>query len=659
MSFSGLFRFTGRTMTTTLERPMEQQTQSVIPMAGETQGQFFDRAYRALKRQFPKPNNRTVEIIRLWQQSPNDQDLRTEAQERFPTDKFTQYGPRCVFLSHTIPEIAEEVDETTGEITQAGREGTEYNRENLQHLVDYANYRIRNAGLFAALSEGHMPTLEEKATGRPDADVLGYAGPFYIGLFGNQDPQWAIFCDEWVHNEDVPKANKLQRRSPEVWCKEPIERRTMDPIAMLGSETPRLDSGMNLYLRRADGQEVMRYSMPGGTNVAMPNANNSYVPGAADKKKKSNDTLKYGANDMPFPNGGQQPPTDQNSDQNPNDVPPDAGGPDEAIVDAVVEAIAGLMPSIMQKVMDSMRQDTPNDPDAVPQDDDANGPQDAVPGDKGDPNDPGAAVPRGIEAPEIDAAGQAGNGSPPPKPEAPQQNSAQGGMPGGAQMAGQPMGNAPMGGLQGNAQPNAPAPHIDEKHAKYAAMSPECGMAYSDGHQTGCTKGKPMTTNYSKNSEALEARLIAQDKQLAAAMKRIADLEQTARDTERYAKIHAIAAAHDIGDEEEVLKEVLDASDAEFDRYCKILTKAAPKGDATMVELYDDPRLNPETENYDRRSGAKNGKSVTKDDIDHYTRLATKEVLAKRKRGVETTVDEEMKLIFEANGLPDPNLLRA
>ena len=601
-------------------QPIAQTQQNVAsavyPMQGETQGQFYDRANRALKKTYPIQNKRTVHIIRLWQNSDNDSDLRNEAKERFGPDKFTQYGPRCVFLSHTIPEIAEEVDESTGELIRPGREGTVYNRENIQHLVDYANYRIRNAGQFAALSEGHMPTMEEKKTGRPDADVLGYAGPFYIGEFGNQKPQWAIFCDEWVHNEDVPKAEKLQRRSPEVWCKEPIERRTMDPIAMLGSETPRLDSGMNLYARRADGTEVMRYSM----SMALPGADNCYVPGSETGKP-----TKYGANEMvpgtPDPSMNTQ---------------PGAGGGDEALIDAIVEQVAKLMPSIVQGVQQKLQASNPDDPDAVPDDNEEQ------------ESEPSSDTPRGIDPPETVPSGQSPDVAATGQREQAQQpqvdqNSAQGGFDDGPSLG---QANQVQNPVNSMGQP------IDDQHQKYMAMGGSCGDAYAAGHSAGSQKGRPMTQNYSKASESLEARFKAQAAQIEAQAKRIQDLETDKRDTERYAKIHAIAVGHEIGDEAEHLKEVLDASDVEFDRYCKALTLAPAKGDLTNVEIFDDPRLDVETENYSRRSGSKS-KAPSKDEIDRYQKQAADITARKKSKGQETSFEDEFKTIVTAAGYVD------
>ena len=621
-----------------MTRPAAQQQSTVFPMEGETQSQFFDRAWRALKQSIPKPNSRTQQIIRIWQQSGGDQDLRDTAHERFSEDRFTHYGPRCIFLSHTIPEIAEERDEND-QVTQPGREGTVYDRKNLQKLVDYANYRIRNADQFAALSEGHMPTSDEKKAGQGDAEVLGYAGPFYIGLFGNENPQWSIWCDEWVHNEDVSKAEKLQRRSPEIWCKEPIERRTMDPIAMLGSETPRLDSGMNLYAKRADGQLVMRYSM--GMSMALPGADNSYVPGSETGHK-----TKYGADEMAFPghDDGQQPQGQPGAD-------PSGGQGGPVSVDMVAQVLAQMMPAITDAVFKIINQNNPTDDDAVPQDG-----MDGGPGQDGEDD-----IPRGIDAPEgQDQSGQAtakpqappqhpSAQTPPPSPKpVPPSGPPQGGSP-------SPHGGAPggmPGGPPGGDAPNPQAPqstpaksHIDDKHAQYAAMSPDCGNAYAAGYSACSMKGnRPMTENYSKIEEL--------QRELAACRTRINDLEQDKRDVTLYAKIHSIAAEHEIGDEAEHMAACIDMDDDGVEKYCKALSYAPKKGDVTNVDLYDDPNFDQtEPERYSR-GGRSAGRQPTKQDVDRYQREAADLTVRKRSKGVTTDFETEFNTILLANGFP-------
>ena len=226
-----------------------QTSCELAPMVGESQSSFFRRAMRALRKQIPSINRRTVEVLRLWCDSANDRDLRDKAAAQFPPDQFQGFAPRCLFVEHTIPASS---DGSTSEL--------HYGRDELQQMVDWANFRIRNADAFSVLADGHTPTPEELTQGRAMPEVLGYVGPFYLGQFGDVNPRWAIYAEEWVHRADLPQYERRQRRSPEVWIGEPIERRTMDPVAALGAETPRLDCGMNSYSRAGDGQTVMSYS---------------------------------------------------------------------------------------------------------------------------------------------------------------------------------------------------------------------------------------------------------------------------------------------------------------------------------------------------------------------------------------------------------------
>lgn len=219
------------------------------PMVGELQAAFYLRAMRVLRKRVPSINRRTLEILRLWRESDSDRDLRDKAAAQFPAELFQCFSPRCLFVEHTVPASLD------GQFPEL-----HYGRDELQKMVDWANYRIRNADTFSVLADGHTPTQAELVQGRPMPEVLGYVGPFYLGQLGDVNPRWAIYAEEWVHRADLPQYEKRQRRSPEVWVGEPIERRTMDPIAALGAETPRLDCGMNSYSRAGDGQTVMPYS---------------------------------------------------------------------------------------------------------------------------------------------------------------------------------------------------------------------------------------------------------------------------------------------------------------------------------------------------------------------------------------------------------------
>ncbi|MDB5345310.1 MAG: hypothetical protein JWP89_3687 [Schlesneria sp.] len=351
----GLKRFAapgqaGGTATPDVKR---QGQRALVPMAGETQPQFFARASRALQRQIPSVNRRTIEILRIWKLSSNDKDLRDKAAAMFPKAKFVHFGPRCIFLEHTVPAS---VDTQQPEIT--------YGQQELQQLVDWANYRIRNSDNFAVISDGHTPSQDEKAKGAGMPSPLGYSGPFYLGQLGDVDPLWAIYADEWVHRDDVPRFEKLQRRSPEVWASEPMSQRTLDPIAALGAETPKLDCGMNLYARASDGQLVMRYSA-----ATLPGPTNSFVPSAERRTRQH-----YSG--------------EPRMDGDNMNATPD-------LTTAVGQALQDLLPSIVQAVVAQVASQTEG-----PSDDDVNL-QPQVPEDDDGPDEP-TAEPEAAEVPDDD-----------------------------------------------------------------------------------------------------------------------------------------------------------------------------------------------------------------------------------------------------------------
>lgn len=623
-----------------------QQPAQIVPMLGETQGQFFDRAFRALKASVQQVNQRTVEVIRLWKQSQNSKELNDAAMQRFAADKFTHFGPRCVFLQHVVPDSPEVKHPQTGATVRRAIKGTNYDRNALQKMVDFANYRILNAGQFAAISDGHLPTADEKASGRPDPDTLGYAGPFYLGCFGNLDPQWAIYCDEWVHNEDLDRFQKLQRRSPEVWQKEPIERRTMDPIAALGSETPRLDSGMNLYcLRAADGQEVMRYSM----SLALPGPENTFVPGSESGRK-----AKYGANQMPpMPNqmDAAQQPSNPGADQA------------QQIAQAVAQVVAQLMPTIAQGVQDVLSQGNPADGDAVPTDGgDPMGDTDNGGGD--DPN-----IPRGMDAPDDSAnaggdappAGPASgadpsNPNPSPSPAAPSAappSSPMASVPAAAPTA--PPSPSPAG--QPASQPATPPAAIDEDHKKYAAMSPDCGAAYAAGHSKGRQAMTTAPAKYSKandGDDGLASVVASQAEQIKTLQQQMADqaaaIQQERTDAARYSRLMELSREYAFDPKEE-METVIDMTDDQFERHTsKTVAKYSKRGDVENVELFDDPSVAvDDVAQYSRRGAAS---KVTAEQVKRCQRKAEDICTKKIQKGEKPDFETEFAAVCKADGIP-------
>ena len=169
-----------------------------------------------------------------WRQTQGDSPLESRTASRF-SNGFTQVRDVPVFAEHTTKD----------------RQGNTvvYDRNALAAITKRCNDRIEDTGDYSPITDGHTPDKDQLSMGASMPEVLGYSGPYRMG---KTNPRWAIFADEWWHDEDVPKLRKLRRRSPEVWLEDRMEDRFFDPIAALGAETPRLDMGMTRYARVGD-----------------------------------------------------------------------------------------------------------------------------------------------------------------------------------------------------------------------------------------------------------------------------------------------------------------------------------------------------------------------------------------------------------------------
>lgn len=177
----------------------------------------------------------------------------------FPEDQFALIENVPVFAEHTT--------------THQGRELT-FGPQELQAVVDRCNQRIQNTGDYAVLCLGHTPSTEARERGVQSPPAVGFAGPFRLGSDQDSDgnTRYVVLADFHVFHEDLPAVKKHPRRSAELWVEDTYEEMFLDPIALLGSEPPRLDMG-NVYQRfDCDGREVLKYSytMPGAANVALP-----------------------------------------------------------------------------------------------------------------------------------------------------------------------------------------------------------------------------------------------------------------------------------------------------------------------------------------------------------------------------------------------------
>lgn len=248
-----------------------------LPKPGETQPQYAVRFHKLMQKAVPLTDKRNALMLKLWDEHGDANPLiEHQIKEKVPTSKFKRAGKVAEFAEHAT--------------TQEGEDGESipvvYDRDALVAVLNRCNERIEDTGDFSPISDGHTPTSEEVSQGAKMPETLGYAGPFYLGMLGNKNPRWAIFADEWHDKNELPRLERLRRRSPEVWMEPKIEDRFLDPVAALGAETPRLDMGWSGYSLRVtrDGRRVMKYSYPGVNNVMVP-AHKKRNNASAEEKK--------------------------------------------------------------------------------------------------------------------------------------------------------------------------------------------------------------------------------------------------------------------------------------------------------------------------------------------------------------------------------------
>lgn len=226
----------------------------MIPQRGESQSAFVARANRELYRKIPDALKRNRFILKCWREAGRDGQLARMAAERFPENKYQTIHDLPIFPEHRT----------------VGSDGTQrvYDRKALEAIVNACNTRILDTGDFSALTAGHTPD-DPTSAHAVVPEVLGYEGPFRLGMIGNVKPKWCIFADEHHRRDRLEELEHRPRRSAEVWLEDNI----LDPIAALGAETPRLDTGIVRNCRLPSGRVVSKYSAmatsPAGMNTSV------------------------------------------------------------------------------------------------------------------------------------------------------------------------------------------------------------------------------------------------------------------------------------------------------------------------------------------------------------------------------------------------------
>lgn len=230
----------------------------LAPLPHESQPEFAVRAHQALAATYPETSHRNEVVLRLWRHATQGRDRLTQKAVRaFPPEKFERVPDVCVFCEHDTEN-------------QAG-EPQHYDAQAMMAICQRMNARVSDTSTFAKITKGHTPGPDEVAAGMPQPEVLGYQGPFYLGMIGDDNPKYAIFADEWWRKDKAHMRQDLPGRSVEIWQLPEITERFFDPVAALGAECPRLDMPMKFSIAQT-GIEIAKYQ------AVMPGAGNAYVP---------------------------------------------------------------------------------------------------------------------------------------------------------------------------------------------------------------------------------------------------------------------------------------------------------------------------------------------------------------------------------------------
>lgn len=216
----------------------------------------------------PDVDHRNKAMLDAWRKSPNHQVFTESIGSRFPVTKYRRVKNINVFEEHTLP--------ATKAPDGSAVPPRVYNRDELAAMVEGMNDRIADHEHFSPISKGHT-IVDQNGDLQNDPDVLGYAGPYYLGKFGKINPRWGIFTDEYHRIDSIPELDKRRGRSPEVWPYPNARDRFFHPIAALAAEMPRLNLMPTRYSRRApdgSGDSIMveYYSATSayGANSATP-----------------------------------------------------------------------------------------------------------------------------------------------------------------------------------------------------------------------------------------------------------------------------------------------------------------------------------------------------------------------------------------------------
>lgn len=177
----------------------------------------------------------------------------TDPDKILKSDEFAVFENVPVFVEHRR-------ELKSGRVLQFGR-------DELQKVADRSNRRIAETGDFSPIVIGH--TSSDNPSVKPPK--IGWAGPFKLGWLSDKRDTYAILCDFRIEKDKVGMLKEYPRRSAEIWAEEDYADMYLDPISLLGADTPWSDMGV-LYAKKDDPSlKKVYYSIapqaPSGYNV--------------------------------------------------------------------------------------------------------------------------------------------------------------------------------------------------------------------------------------------------------------------------------------------------------------------------------------------------------------------------------------------------------
>jgi hypothetical protein len=231
-----------------------------VPTPDESVERFTIRAHRILGHIIQDPMERNEVVWSQWRKHRGDTEEEAIARRTFSADRYRSNPKVCVFSEHSAVD--------------AKGHPRQYGLKELVRICRAGNHRIADFDGFSPLSDGHTP--DPSVPFQQEPEILGYAGPYALGMIGRKDPRWAIFADEWHMNETADRLASRPRRSVELWTTAADPKRAhFDPIAAIGSETPRLSLPVRYRRQVRDGVVVEKYSFDAPS--ALPGAGSTFL----------------------------------------------------------------------------------------------------------------------------------------------------------------------------------------------------------------------------------------------------------------------------------------------------------------------------------------------------------------------------------------------